>query len=354
MTRLSELIAASEERLLIPTIVSAHPERWAALRNVLQLPFAVGGGARALLGATPEGAVRVYSHGPAKRFAPLLQHLFQSVEALGDRPSGSRWRAGTARDADLAMVAVHPWAVPRFRRAGWTIVPSSVRWEGSLAQVPPPRPAKTLRSDLRRIRERGYVLEPARGPDEWTFFFERMVVPHARARFADDAWVPRAPFRRALMRRGHLFFVRCGSERVGGLAALPAGARVCVPLAGVLDGDPELRSAGVMAAAFGLGIEWARENGFSVLDLGRTTPFLSDGTHAAKRKWGLEPRPDPSAHCVALRADARCGAAQAAIAASPFYCETDRGLAVARAAGLTCSPDPTALPLRPRRLGGLG
>jgi hypothetical protein len=342
MTHLSELIAASEERLLIPTLVSAHPERWAALRNVLQLPLMMGGGARALLGGTPDGPVRVHCHGPAKRFAPLLQHLFQSVESLGRGPSGSRWRVpGEPHRADLTLVAVHPWAAPRFRRAGWTIVPSSVRWEGSLAQVPPPRPAKTLRSDLRRIRERGYVLEPARGLEEWTFFFERIVVAHARARFADEAWVPRAPFRRALMRRGHLLFVRCGSERVGGIAALPAGERVCIPLAGVLDGDADLRSAGVMAAAFGLGIEWARENGFSVIDLGRTTPYLADGTHAAKRKWGLEPRPDPSAHCVALRADPRRGAAQAAIAASPFYCETDRGLAIARAAGPTCSPEPT-------------
>ena len=98
--------------------------------------------------------------------------------------------AAAAGAAHLVVAEVHRWLAPRFRRAGWVVVPGHVRWAGDLAQLPPAGMSRSLKDDLRKVRSRGFALEQAGSEADWEEFTSRMLAPHASARFGDDAWIP--------------------------------------------------------------------------------------------------------------------------------------------------------------------
>ncbi len=77
-------------------------------------------------------------------------------------------------------------------------------------------------------------------------------------------------------------------------------------------------------AAYALAFEWARGEGCVTVDMGRTSPFLHDGIQQYKRKWGLDPVPDPLAHLVAIRVGS--DAARLAFAREPVLIEREAGL----------------------------
>ena len=94
---------------------------------------------------------------------------------------------------------------------------------------------------------------------------------------------------------------------------------------GLCQGDPGLLREGVYSAVFSLVFEWAREQGYTHVDAGRTSSFMSDGVQHFKRKWGLEPVADPLTHLIAARAGP---GARAAFAREPVLIETERGIAM--------------------------
>jgi hypothetical protein len=131
---------------------------------------------------------------------------------------------------------------------------------------------------------------------------------------------------RELAARGTLVFVRLAGERVAGLAAVPRGRTLWIPLAGIRDGDPDLLHRGASAALYALSFEWARERGFERVDWGRSTSFANDGLHRYRRNWGLHPVPDPLAPLLALRLDAASPVQPSAVFREPVLIETDEGL----------------------------
>jgi hypothetical protein len=107
---------------------------------------------------------------------------------------------------------------------------------------------------------------------------------------------------------------------------------VWFPLLGVRDGDPALLRAGVAVATYALGFEWARRQGCSRVDMGRTSPLLNDGVQQYKRKWGLSPALDPLAHLMAVWVGS--DAARIAFARQPVLAEGDEGLWLYAGGGL--------------------
>lgn len=229
---------------------------------------------------------------------------------------------------DLLTAEVHPWAADRFRQAAWLIVPHTVRWEGEVGAVPPLRSGR-LAYDLRRLRRLGYTREVAAGSrTDWSEFYHRMVLPTARTRFGAEAYITSRALRRELARRGTLLFVRVGTERVAGLCALEAGETLWVALVGVRDGDPLLLERGASAALYPLSFDWARERRLRRVDWGPSSPFLRDGLHRYKRKWGLAPVLDPLSNLTALHLNPACAALRRAFAYQPVLVDTGGSLEV--------------------------
>lgn len=317
--------AALEERLLVPTYAS----RWAPLsvmaHRVLALPLQVRGPMRRRVVRSGDREITVLEIGRAKATEVICTRL------LGELPGAEHCAARSLRDpaaaagaAHLVVAEVHRWYAPRFRRAGWVVVPGQVRWEGELARLPPPEASRSLKDDLRKLRSRGFTLERAGSAEDWDEFTTRMLAPNSSARFGEEAWLPSPYLMRQFRERAALHFVIRDGARVGGLCALRRGSTFWFPLNGVRDGDPALLRAGVSAAVYALGFEWARRQGGIRADVGRTSPFLNDGVQQYKRKWGLTPVPDPLAHLTAVWVGS--DAARLAFARQPVLAEGDRGL----------------------------
>jgi hypothetical protein len=318
--------AAIEERLLVPTYASRWSPLSVAAHRMLALPLQLRGAIRRRVVASGGREIALLEIGRAKVTELLCARLF------GELPPPAYGAARSLRDpraaagaAHLVVAEVHRWLAPRFRRAGWIVVPNQVRWEGDPARLPPADASKSLKDDLRKLRAQRFTLEHAAGtPEDWEEFATRMLAPNVSARFREDGWMPSPYLLRQFRERGELHFIVRDGVRVGGLCSLRSGDSVWLPLSAVRGGDPALLRAGVGVAAYALAFEWARQQGCARVDLGRTSPFFTDGVQQYKRKWGLTPVADPLAHLTAVWVGS--DAARLAFAREPVLTEGDEGL----------------------------
>jgi hypothetical protein len=327
--RLDRISEDIKERILMQTQCSPRPWIGIAARAMLTLPLQVRGEARRYAASTDGEDLSVLTIG---REGTL--HLFDRVlDSIGEpEPAGSRglWspRKLRARSADLVVSEVHPLAAPRFRKAGWIVIPHAVRFKASLASIPPARPRQGLADDLRRVRNRGFALERAGSPRDWDEFFSEMVIPLARERFGREGWVPNPRLRRDLASLATLLFVHTEEGRVAGICVVPAGTTAWTPALGVKAADRRLVREGAVAAAYFGVIELARAAGFERVDLGRASPFLNDGLHRYKRKWGLAPVMDRIVQLSAVWLDPDREALRRAFAREPVLVHADGRLRV--------------------------
>ncbi len=325
-TPVRSLAARVEERLLIPT----YSSRWSfapiSAHRTMSLPLQLVGQAERRtvhVGPTP---IEVLGIGRKKLIDPLCSRLFGELPAPRSEGRQFAWSPGglTYCETDLVVAEVHRWMAPRFRRAGWLIVPSSVRWHGDLTTVPPPEPSRSLLANLSKIRKHGFSLVQASEPDDWAEFYETMVEPQAWARHRAGVWLPSPAFRRQIAQRGTLHLVMENGVRVAGACTISHGDLLWFPLVGVRDGDPGLLKRGASVAALALPLEWARKQNYRRFDLGRTGPFVNDGLHQYKRKWGFLPVPDPLTHVTAVWLGS--DAARQAFQREPVLVEDEAGL----------------------------
>jgi len=325
--------AAVEERLLVPAYASRWPSLTVAAHRMLAFPLQLRGPVRRRTVGSGGQQVTLLEIGRTKLTEPICTRLFGELPPPGsETPRSLRDPLEVAGAAQLVVAEVHRWVASRFRRAGWFVVPDRVRWQGVLSALPPPIPSHSLKDDLRKVRSQGYTLEHAASAGDWAEFVATMVEPQANARFGGEAWVPSAYLLRQFAERGRLHFVVRDGIRVGGICSLRCGDTLWFPLSGVRDGDPALLRAGVSVAAWTLAFEWARTEGCVRVDMGRTSPFLHDGVQQYKRKWGLDPRPDPLAHLAAVWVGS--GAARLAFAREPVLIEREAGLWLYAGAGV--------------------
>jgi hypothetical protein len=297
------LAAAVEERLVVP----AYSSRWGgaaiAAHRGLSLPFQLLGQMRRRSLSFAGARTEVVEIGREKLIEPLCFRLFGELPPPVEEQRRAVWDpAALARmGGDLVIVEVHRWLAGRFRRAGWMIIPHAVRWYGELATIPPQRPSCGLRDNLRKLRKQGFGIEQAGGAADWEEFYREMVEPQALIRHGQWAGLPSARLRAELRRVGTLHLITRGRERVAGMCTVARGDTLWMALSGVRHGDAILLQQGAGFAVFALTIEWARAQGYRRLDAGRTPPFLNDGLHQFKRRWGLIPATDPLTHVTAVR-----------------------------------------------------
>ncbi|HZI76631.1 MAG TPA: GNAT family N-acetyltransferase, partial [Gemmatimonadales bacterium] len=297
-----------------------------AAHRSLSLPLQLVGEVHRWSTRYDDQVLRILGIGRRKLLEPLCSGVVGELPPPTQEARRALWSPPqlAGENADLVIVEIHRWMASRFKRLGWRIVPSAVRWEGDLAVVPPARPCASLRDDLRKVRQHGYVLTQSQDPEDWTFFYQEMVRPHAHGRYGPAAWHPSPRFIKQLARVATLHFVTRNGERVAGLCSVARGETVWFPLSGILGGDLLLLHQGAGAAATALTLDWARARGFRRVDNGRTSPFLEQGLARYKRKWGLLPVPDPLAHLAAIAV--RSPLAGKAFARNPVLVEEGNAL----------------------------
>ena len=194
------------------------------------------------------------------------------------------------------------------RAGSWC--PAMCAGRGALAELPPPQASHSLKDDLRKVRAKGFTLEHADGsggvggvhdPDAGAprqrAVRRRCLVPVALsaaafpgARPSCTSWSTTAS--------GSAGSARCGAGGPCGFrssACETATPRCSAPVSAV--------------ATYALGFEWARRQGCTRVDMGRTSPFLHDGVQQYKRKWGLT-RPRSAGAPDRRLGRLRCGSAR--------------------------------------------
>lgn len=320
------VVALIEERLIIPTYASNWAVASVGLHRLLSLPLQLTGAVQRRSVIVPSGAIDVLSVGREKLISSFCTGLLGTLPAATNegRRLTLQPKALASLPADLIVVEVNRFLASRFREEGWLIVPRSVRWHGELASVPPPVPSKSLAANLAKLRKQNFQLVQAASPRDWDEFSRTMVGPQAHARHGSDAWIASESFLRQLSRIGTLHFVVENGIRVAGICTVPRGDTLWFPLLAVCGGDAELLQRGASVAALALPLEWARQNSFRRIDLGRTGSFVNDGLQRYKRKWGFVPVPDPLSLVVAVWIGSDEG--RAAFSRQPVVIETARGL----------------------------
>jgi hypothetical protein len=309
--------------------IGPHRSLWATAYTMLAAPPAPLSLCRRYVTEVEGRSVSIACIGRRERFAPFLARLFDVVR-LDDGGCGRRLRRGrrgTAVTGDLVAVALHPGARARFQRDGWTVVPEYVHWRAGLTDVPPERPGRSLRRNLRRVRVLEHELELVSHPtpSDLREFRVDMAEPLARTRFGVHAWVPSPALFRRLGGRCELLFVRVGGQRVAGQMIVRHRDEALGLLLGVRDGDPSLVRAGVQSALYAALLDHARRSGARSVDVGRTLPFVRDGVAAYKRQWGFAPHCDPMSPQIALRADLAHPGVRWALEREPLLTLTDDG-----------------------------
>jgi hypothetical protein len=302
---------------------------------MLHMPFATLGTARRYRVSLDGDDARVVCVGRQESFRRLLTRVFggraQLEEASRGWPLWNPHRSWPA-DAELVAIEVHPFFARSFRAAGWLICPERVRWQGPLSEMPPAQPSKSLREDLRRVKNRGYTLEESTGSrHDWNQFEQQMLLPYAHRRFGQEARRPGPGLLRNAATRGQLLFLRHQGRRIAGMCVLCNGSEAWFAALGVSGGDVNLMRDGAIAGLYALGIDWARRIGMRRFDASSTFAFELDGLARYKRKWGMSPVREQLTPLIAMRVDPTHKALRLAIEREPFWIENaDGGLEIYR------------------------
>ena len=233
--------AGIADSLMVPAKSSPRSALWIRAYRALHVPFAIVGTARRYR-VSLDGVERtVVCVGRQARFRRLLTRVFgSSVELVGVARGLPLWSRDRNWPTDAALVAIelHPSFATRFRNSGWLICPELVRWRGDLSEMPPARPSRSLRIDLRRVEHAGYTLREAVGSKlDWNEFRQEMLVPYAARRFQHKARLPAPALLWKLEKDGKLLFLIKEGRRIAGQAVLCNRDEVRLAALGVRAGD---------------------------------------------------------------------------------------------------------------------
>jgi ribosomal protein S18 acetylase RimI-like enzyme len=269
----------------------------AVVRRAAALPLYLRQPVGVYVGACAGGTARVVLWG--KPSSPLFL-----PELIFDGPPTVTWhaprflpellRATASLDADLLIVETTPALAPFFRGRGFVVVPDMVRFAASTEtlQSVAEHPPRSLRSDLRRIRQAGYRVDVRPYTrDLGRRYFDEHIVPFGLTRFGAAARLPDFGYLDLLLRSGFVIEVRTpDSDDPAAVAFGVARGRTLIFVAlGMRDGDVAIAHAGAIHALYEATRTLAAERGLTTVDAGRCRPWRGDGIARYKWKHGYRP-----------------------------------------------------------------
>jgi hypothetical protein len=289
-------------RLPAPLVAALDPAARLAVRTgrrAAAVPFYLRQPLALWTGGCDGRPARVAVWGKPGSPRPLFGILFDAPPVAAEDGARSLLQVlrTAAAGADLLVAETTPALAPVFRRAGFQVVPVAVWFAARTADVlhAVAAPSRSLRSDLKLVATHGWrtgIRPPS--PELARVFLERYCLPHALARFEDDAHVASLAWMERHLSAGMMLELRRGDRaepEVMGLV-IPRGRRLWLSRLGTLAGDPAVLRAGGLAALYLACAHLARDRGLPWLDLGRGRPWRSDGVVRFKWKWGYRPSVD--------------------------------------------------------------
>lgn len=235
--------------------------------------------------------------GGVKECHYLLERFFAAEPTqteLGRVPVWAMVRRLAARRGEAALTiarldrVVAPWML---RGERFVRIPE---WVASAMPVPEDLEAwsahsTSRRSDVVRVKRDGLTVQESRDEAELRIFHREMLQPYAGARHGTvgASWWQ---VRRSLA-RGALLWVKQGDRRIAGVVVEHAGDTLLSRFIGVAGGDLALLRRGALVGCYVHVLDYARRQGFRMVDFGGSRPSRADGVWRYKEKWGAQPAP---------------------------------------------------------------
>ena len=189
---------------------------------------------------------------------------------------------------------------------------------------------RSLTRDLKLIRKKGLSCVESVSPDDLWYFWERMYVPYAENRYAEQALLETKEEFAEQVADGclKLFFVVHEGRRVAGGTLSTRREIPRFRYLGILDADPEVRKLGALSAVYVYILDWALRNGHKEVNLGGVRPFLKDGVLQFKKKFNMKLQEGGYKRILYINPVSTGKAVTAGLISNPFVC-VDGGVFVA-------------------------
>jgi hypothetical protein len=154
------------------------------------------------------------------------------------------------------------------------------------------RRQKTLKEDMRKVRQSDFGFRISRNLDELKMFYDTMYLPLVEQSHGQSAVLKNRENLLSRLNTSELLLITKGEEAVAGQLISFENEIPKLFAIGVRDGDPSLIRSGALSACYFFCSEYLNSKGFTRLDTGLSRAFINDGVLNYKRKWGLEVRAD--------------------------------------------------------------
>lgn len=146
-----------------------------------------------------------------------------------------------------------------------------------------------IRHNIARAQRDGFGYRFSRDEADFELFYHRMYLPFISARHGALAMITDYDRQKEhRFKRGGLLLITRQGEPVAGSLCYIDG-ETCYSLeGGVLDNDPDIIGRGINALHFWYTLQWAREQGAKVLNMGGSHAWTSNPAFGFKRRWRSE------------------------------------------------------------------
>ena len=152
----------------------------------------------------------------------------------------------------------------------------------------------------RKVRKYGYSFRFVHDAGSVKCFYERLYLPHIKARFGNECHARTLPELLKAVQKGFLLQVWRGDLWIAGVVCGISRNEISARAFGHLpEAEYSLRLGAMSAAYYGL-LGYAGRNSFSCVDLIRSRPDTRDGVYGHKRRWGAIPHIDNWPHTAIL------------------------------------------------------
>lgn len=146
---------------------------------------------------------------------------------------------------------------------------------------------KSIKEDIRKIKKIGYTFEISTDPKKLKMFYYQMYLPYINKRYGKLSRLSHYEFFRYLLERNSkLILTKLNDEYLFGALFSIKKDKIITSFAGAMEGKAIYMKSGLGATPYYFLILWAKENGYSSIDFGKSNPFLDDGLLKYKTKWG--------------------------------------------------------------------
>jgi hypothetical protein len=182
------------------------------------------------------------------------------------------------------------------------------------------------RGNLQRIAKNNLSYRVSQNSADFDRFYFDMHRPYVESRYGPRAELFSYEQARDIFRGGVLMWALQNDRIVAGRLIKTDGDTARAVLFGTEAGGKAPVKAGAHSALYHYSIQWATEQGFKRLDVGRSRPALADGVLVAKRRWGAELGCADTHHDLLVHWDACTDAVRQFLAETPLIFRDEAGL----------------------------